>query len=732
MFLSHFNRIKTALNRQKTTKHLYLIALCFLFLATSSGCDGNLQEDIPHIKSGTGFSAKAICTGVFASGIPTKDMKKYIAPVVKPLPSFWNVLVDPVQKSVTVRDIFFGLIYASTAVYREGLGCTITTGTNISKLRNQQPKVNPELHLPSNQPWPLGNAGIHPDLPNDIDYSAIEAAIDRAFTPDSDKPKYTAGIAVIYKGKLIAERYENQIEASSPILGYSMTKTVTGTLVGMLQERGYFNVQDPAAFSDWTGTRRADITIEHMLHMSSGLSYVENHRGDMAEMSIKNYDWAQFMIDKPLNDTPGTKFRYSTGESMLLAKVAQNAMGGSLQDAYYFIQNELLHKINITTSELEFDPSGTFSGGGGFALSARDWGRLGQLYLQDGVWNGEQILPAGWVDFARTPAPTEASYGVQMPLDGQENKGLPKDTHSFRGMGCQRVFMVPSKDLVVVRLGNDFIPGYCPVLDLVRDIVDAVDLQDSSQNMPHQLRPEDLLADSDELRRGNARLVMQGDGNLVIYRNGQASWSSNTHGNPGATARMQYDGNLVVYAANGQPLWSTRTHDHGGAQARLSADGNLVVHHKGATLWQTAPQDLFYQVSFKSFNNSYFVNEGNGGPGQTVNANSVAIGPWEKLILRKTGGGCIRNKNQVTIQSANSHYWSAQPNGRLNVDRMVPESSEVFTLINHTDGSGCLQNNHRISLHSAHNKYVVAEGDGKANVNRGGIGPWEKFVTVIH
>lgn len=447
----------------------------FLLLLLISGCMLN------DIQPGTGYAAKNICTGIFVSGTERRTMANdYVAPEVDPLHLVWKIDVNRLKKTVTVRDIFFKDYYATTAVYREGLGCTCLIGKTRRQLMRQMPDDLTQLSLPDNLPWPRGAAGIHPDIPAYVDMAAVQTAIDESFKENAGAPRQTVAVAVVHGNKLIAEQYAEGFTPHTPILGWSMSKSVTSALVGIQSGLGLLSVSDSHLFEQWEGTPKADITIEHLLHMSSGLKFYEESRGDnnnLAEMLYSTEDYAQYMMDRELYNPPGTVWHYSTGETMLLARIVQDNAGGTLADGYRFMQEELFHRIDIANAVVEFDPSGTFVGGAGFIMPARDWARIGQLYLQNGLWNGAQVLPENWVAYSLTPAPTKTSYGAQIWLNQNRKTWpeLPEDTISFLGHNYQRVVIVPSHDLVVVRMGYTFDNSADPTEQLVKRIMEAID-----------------------------------------------------------------------------------------------------------------------------------------------------------------------------------------------------------------------------------------------------------------
>ncbi|MDY6904370.1 MAG: serine hydrolase [Thermodesulfobacteriota bacterium] len=432
--------------------------ILFVVFLSLSLC-GCIIEDIP---SGTGYGASNICTGVFVTGIEeTRMTNDFVAPEIAPLPLIWEVEVNHDDRQVLVYDRIFRNYYAATAIYREGLGCSCLGTKTVDELMAQAPDTLLHLELPRWRFWPHGSAGIYPFFPRNIDQDAIENAIDRSFAEDAQVPKNTVAVAIVYDGKLIAERYANGFTPFTPIIGWSMSKSVTSAMVGVQQGWGLLNVADDDLFHEWTGTEKAAITIENLLQMSSGLEYYEEPRGDNADQSRMLYtsdDHAAYMIEKELIHDPGTVWNYSTGDTMLLSKIVQDSVGGELADAYAFMQADLFHRVDIANAVVEFDPSGTFIGGARIAMTARDWARMGLLHLQDGMWDGERILPEGWVDYATTPTATNISYGAQIWLNTEQAlwPDFPEDAYGFRGHNGQNVIIIPSRKLIVVRMGYTF------------------------------------------------------------------------------------------------------------------------------------------------------------------------------------------------------------------------------------------------------------------------------------
>lgn len=419
------------------------------------GCDK--IDDLPI---GNGYTAKHMCSGIFVSGLD-KDLvlNQFIAPKVQPLPLFWNVKVDAANKTVTVTDKVFGTRYAASAVYRENIGCTLlaqqTTASTLDILAERVTPV-PVEPLPAGE-WPHGNGGVTADIPAEVNIDAIHSVIDSAFVENYPGPRNTTSLLVAYKGKLIAEKYALGVTPETPVIGWSMTKTITGMLIGLLHERGAIDINAPAPIPEWQGTDKQNITINDILHMSSGLKFNEDYLGfsNVSFMLYRRADMARYAKIRPAENAPGSTFNYATGDTLILSHIVQSAVGGGLQDAYDFYQRELFHKLDIRSAFIEPDAKGTFVGGAYGYMTPRDWTRLGQFYLQRGEWNGQQILSKEWVDYAFTPSPAADFYGAQLWINtgSKEWPALPERIYHFSGHQGQEILMLPDYDLVVVRTG---------------------------------------------------------------------------------------------------------------------------------------------------------------------------------------------------------------------------------------------------------------------------------------
>ncbi|MFC6489964.1 serine hydrolase domain-containing protein, partial [Nitratireductor sp. GCM10026969] len=300
-------------------------------------------------------------------------------------------------------------------------------------------------------------------------------------------PKMRA-IVILRDGRVIGERYGSGFDAARPLLGWSMTKAVNAAIVGTLVGAGRLGADDGGLLPQWDGDSRSEITVAHLLGMESGLSFREFYAGvaDVTRMLYLEPDMAAFAANQPLLYEPGTDFAYSSGTSVILSRVWQNTFDSDAA-ALAWPYRALFAPLEMDTAVLETDVRGTFVGSSYMYASARDWARFGQLLLQDGVWEDRRVLPEGWVEWMRTP--TRASGGeygrgvwmqgprVTTPMDRHQDDGfdLPEDAYWLIGHDGQTVTVIPSRRLVVLRMGlTPTVLAYKPQV-LVEAVVRVLD-----------------------------------------------------------------------------------------------------------------------------------------------------------------------------------------------------------------------------------------------------------------
>lgn len=419
---------------------------------------------------GTGYKAKIGCSAIFVSERDPAVVQAEDLVLGFPLEDRVTITVDRQAESVTAS--FFGMA-SQTAIHREGLGCTLLAGHSAADLRAQQSRSTdlPTVQPTPGAPWPLGDAGVEgtpPEILQEVDQAALQAAFDDAFSePDPQRLRRTRAVAVAYRGHLVGERYAPGYGPETALMGWSMTKSLTNTLAGLAAAAGHLDVQAPADAPEWQedGDERAAITLDQLLRMSSGLEFDETYApGTNATIMLFDApNAAAFAADQPAIAPPEEVWYYSSGTSNLVSRIVRHRLEAAGEDYLSYPRRALFNPLGMTSAVIEPDASGTFVGSSFSYATARDWARLGQLYLQDGVWNGERLLPEGWVTYTRAPTPKapKGRYGAHFWLNAGTSEDpstrpwpeLPADLFWMSGFEGQSVVIIPSRDVVIVRLG---------------------------------------------------------------------------------------------------------------------------------------------------------------------------------------------------------------------------------------------------------------------------------------
>lgn len=409
----------------------------------------------------SGYGAKNLCSAVFISN---RNPQEVLAQELGRFPlKLGSYEVNYSDSSVTGS--VFGFAKCK-AVYRKGLGATLIAGLGEEEIRKQHfllatpPAINQDTVA-----WPMGNK-ISDSLPADIDRVKLQQAIQSIFTEkDTTKPLRTRAVVVIYDGKLIAEQYAPGFTKDSKLLGWSMTKSVTSALIGILVKNNLLAVNKPAPVPEWEDANdpRHAITLKDLLQQCSGLDFLEDYSksSDATNMLFKKADMGAYTASHPLKDKPGTTFYYSSGNSNILSRIIRQTVGENKYHAFPY--DSLFYKLGMYSVVMEPDGSGTFVGSSYMYATARDWARFGLLYLNKGMFNQQRILTEDWINQSITPAKPskQGEYGYQFWLNaGEPNNAkdrnyihAPTDLYYMDGFEGQRVFIVPSKKFVVVRLG---------------------------------------------------------------------------------------------------------------------------------------------------------------------------------------------------------------------------------------------------------------------------------------
>jgi CubicO group peptidase (beta-lactamase class C family) len=416
------------------------------------------------VSIGAAYKAKILCSGVFVS---QRDISSLLASDVRfSLLPLVPVQIDRQRKEVTAG--FFGV--TRSARFTPGLGCSL---------------CYPAVHPPS-PPLPALSGNEQATLP-EAKEPRLDAILDAAFAETDRKlPKRTRAVVILHKGKIVAERYAPGFSKDMPLPGWSMTKMVMNALVGTMVRGGKLSLDRPVPVPEWQAPEdpRRRITLNHLLQMSSGLVFAEDYGNPLQDVTTMLFavpDAAAYAASKPILGEPGATWSYSSGTTNIISRGIRLVLGDT--DYRSFPRRALFDRIGMKSAVIETDASGTFVGSSFMYATAQDWARLGQLYLQDGVWNGERILPEGWVNYSTTPAPhaPDGTFGahvwLKIPDDFLSNDGavsVPADAFYASGYEGQLLTVIPSKELVVVRLGLTRDPGAWQHDRFLSDIVKAM------------------------------------------------------------------------------------------------------------------------------------------------------------------------------------------------------------------------------------------------------------------
>jgi len=380
-----------------------------------------------------GMAAKTMCSCVYVTG---RSPESVILKELQVFPGLANINLELNNRDSTVTATL--LWQTSKAIYRKGLGCTLLSEAAESEIRKQRFNIHHSSYVRQDTiPWPTGD--LNAFTSDSTLRKEIGKIVDDAFTEkDPENPVNTHAVVVMYNGKIISEKYAEGLGPNSILMGWSMTKSITNALTGILVKEGKLHVADPAPVEAWQGDERKHVTLNHLLQASSGLGWSESYfipGADFHNMFIHSDDKAAYAESRKLEHVPGEFFQYSSGTTNILSKIIRETVG---EEKYHrFPYDCLFSRIGMH--------------------------HAGLLYLNDGVWNGQRILPEGWVKYSTTPAPAtkRREYGAQIWLNyGEEGNpenveyaGVPREAIIFDGFEKNFVVIIPSRNLVVVRLG---------------------------------------------------------------------------------------------------------------------------------------------------------------------------------------------------------------------------------------------------------------------------------------
>jgi len=445
-----------------------ILGFIFILFAAALYAGYTKREYIQQLPIGCAFKAKTLCAAVFVSGrdpgvVEREDMG------FNPLFKLFKANIDRNEKSVTCSLLGVGL-FEKKAIHVDKLDTVLLSGVPEESLRGWRPVMPaPEPADFKATPWPTGDR--MPDGPSsvNIDMAKLKSTADKLFIESDPKKKlYTRALLIVHDGRLIVERYGSGITKDTALLSWSMAKSVTNALIGILVRKDKISIREPAPVPEW---QRADdsrhaITIDQLLRMSSGLewfeAYAERPVSDVNIMLFLKPNMGAYAASKPLSVQPDTVWSYSSGTTNIICRIIRDVLG-SREEYWAFPRRELFNKLGMRSAVWGTDATGSFIGSSYLYATARDYARFGLLFLNDGVWQGERILPEGWVTYTTTPAPAapKGQYGAHFWLNrgktsdpaSRKYPQLPQDSFFAMGYQGQTIAIIPSHKLVIVRLG---------------------------------------------------------------------------------------------------------------------------------------------------------------------------------------------------------------------------------------------------------------------------------------
>jgi len=457
-----------------TLKTLVFVAA----LALSVTSQPAVAQDTPtrqDIALAAGYKAMFTCSAVFNARktpeqISGDELSNYYEDYVNAMALTGENEVNAAEQYVSVK--FADDMPPRISAWRKHLGCTaLPQGVKADFIKHlPHVKLKTPKYNPADVMWPIGDKLPNTPLPNGINRAALDATIDKAFTGRFEGA--TTAVLVLQNGRIVNERYRDDFDMHTSQRTWSVAKSIGASMIGAAQHKGLIDVKDKAGLEAWSrpGDPRGDITLENLLHMGSGLN-----SGPAGNRTDNVYFGGGLMVQhaakNPLEAPPGKRWRYANNDTMLAMRALRENMSNDRR-YHAFPFKALLHKIGMYHTVPEMDWGGDFILSSQVWTTARDLGRLGQLYLNDGIWDGKRILPEGWADYVAAPAPAQPpnragekadkpgrGYGAQF-WRYENYPGVPNDTYAALGNRGQFVIIVPSRNVVIVRRGYDYRGNY--------------------------------------------------------------------------------------------------------------------------------------------------------------------------------------------------------------------------------------------------------------------------------
>ena len=472
-----------------------IISICFAILMLSGFGESDQTDDYDYFAANrstirNGVQAILMCNGLFTSGrtleqVFTQELA-YLPDVVGTVDG-GEYLINRELKAVAIGGKESGPVIR--AAFREGIGCVVMAPNQSFDDIDSLPimELPAPAGDPASMPWPGGDVIEQESMPPNVNLAALNAASDWAFDRESPE-QVTLSLIIIHKGDIIHERYADGVDMMTRTRTWSTAKSIATTLFGMLVDDGRLELDAPLGI-DWLpdvegsdNDPRNAITLRHVLNMSSGLYPVDSFGMEYATGSGLAYWAGASSVDGARRRAqirePGTFWDYENYDTLLAVYAMKLALGDPNTYAA-FPRKALLDRIGMRNTLVSTDRFGDFIFSSQVYTTARDLGRFGLLYQQNGVWEGERLISEDWIEFVRTPAPSTAHrgnmYGGQFWLVPDERDDVPKTAYTTAGNRGQYVIIVPSHDTVIVRRGLDYGQQGFDEWDLTREVLKAIE-----------------------------------------------------------------------------------------------------------------------------------------------------------------------------------------------------------------------------------------------------------------
>jgi len=397
----------------------------------------------------TGYAAKNLASGIFVSGRTQESMEN--EDLLFSAIQYTRNTVDFEKKEVTSHFLWG----KSKAVYLDGYGCTLAEDYSEEEIKGRNyPVLSALPENPDTASWPLGNL-ITDTIPPGLNMNKLDQVVKKVMT-DSIPYKGTFALMIVYKGYPVTEVYRDDFGPGTRFLSWSMAKSITSALIGLRVKEGKLDVHRPLDIPEWKKDGRREITLDHLLHMTSGLDWNEDY-GNLSDVTVmlhKKGDMAKYTAQKPLEHQPGTDWKYSSGTTNLVSLILRHSFESD-DDYHRYPREALFNKTGMKSAIFEMDASGTFVGSSYVYATMRDYARFALLYLNEGKWMGEQLLPADWIHYTLSPAAgSDGKYGASFWLNRSgDQPDAPTDMYMCKGHDGQFIFIIPSRQLIVIRTG---------------------------------------------------------------------------------------------------------------------------------------------------------------------------------------------------------------------------------------------------------------------------------------